>query len=275
MDVKKLIGEGLTYDDVLLIPAYSEVLPGQVSIKTKLTRNIELNTPIVSAAMDTVTESAMAIAIAQQGGIGIIHKNISIEDQAREVRKVKRSESGMIQDPIILNNHAIVGDALHLMAENKIGGIPVVDKNNKLVGIVTNRDLRFEKAVNKPVIDVMTSKNLVTVKEGIGLVEAEKILQKHKIEKLPVVDKSNGLVGLITYRDIIKLKEHPHSCKDEFGRLRVGAALGVTEDAVERTKALYNAGVDVVVIDTAHGHTKSVIKKLKEIKKAFPKLEIV
>ncbi|RLD26556.1 MAG: IMP dehydrogenase [Bacteroidetes bacterium] len=275
MDANKLVGEGLTYDDVLLIPAYSEIMPGQVSIKTKLTRNIELNSPIVSAAMDTVTESAMAIAIAQQGGIGIIHKNISIEDQAREVRKVKRSESGMIQDPIILNNDAIVGDALQLMAENKIGGIPVVDKNNKLVGIVTNRDLRFEREFKKPVIDVMTSENLVTVKEGTGLEEAEKIFQKHKIEKLPVVDKLNELVGLITYRDIIKLKEHPYSCKDEFGRLRVGAALGVTDDAVERTTALYNAGVDVVVIDTAHGHTKSVINKLKEIKKAFPELDVV
>ena len=275
MDVKKIVGEGLTYDDVLLIPAYSEIMPGQVSIKTKLTRNIKLNTPIISAAMDTVTESAMAIAIAQQGGIGIIHKNISIEDQAREVRKVKRSESGMIQDPIVLDNKAIVGDALQLMAENKIGGIPVIDKNRKLVGIVTNRDLRFEKEFKKPVLEVMTSENLVTVKEGTGLGEAEKIFQKHKIEKLPVVNKSNELVGLITYRDIIKLKEHPHSCKDQFGRLRVGAALGVTDDAVERTEALYNAGVDVVVIDTAHGHTKSVIKKLKEIKKAFPKLDVV
>ena len=275
MDVNKLVGEGLTYDDVLLIPAYSEVMPGQVSIKTKLTRKIELNTPIVSAAMDTVTESAMAIAIAQQGGIGIVHKNISIEDQAREVRKVKRSESGMIQDPIVLDNNAIVGDALQLMAENKIGGIPVIDKNRKLVGIVTNRDLRFEREFKKPVIDVMTSENLVTVKKGTGLKEAEKILQKHKIEKLPVVDESNELVGLITYRDIIKLKEHPHSCKDEFGRLRVGAALGVTDDAVERTEALYKAGVDVVVIDTAHGHTKNVIEKLKEIKKSFPDLEVV
>jgi IMP dehydrogenase len=275
MDTKKLVGEGLTYDDVLLIPAYSEVMPGQVSIKTKLTRNIDLNTPIVSAAMDTVTESAMAIAIAQQGGIGIIHKNISIEAQAQEVRKVKRSESGMIQDPIVLNYSAKVGDAKLLMTENKIGGIPVIDSNNKLVGIVTNRDLRFEREMSKPVADVMTSKNLVTVKKGISLGEAEKILQKHKIEKLPVVDANNILVGLITYRDIIKLQEHPYSCKDKYGRLRVGAALGVTNDAVQRTEALNNAGVDVVVIDTAHGHSKGVVDKLKEIKSAFPDLEVI
>lgn len=275
MDTKKLVGEGLTYDDVLLIPAYSEVMPGQVSIKTKLTRNIDLNTPIISAAMDTVTESAMAIAIAQEGGIGIIHKNISIQDQAREVRKVKRSESGMIQDPIVLNHKAKVVDAKQLMAENKIGGIPVIDDNNKLVGIVTNRDLRFEKQMNKPVADVMTSKNLVTVNKGIGLGKAEKILQKHKIEKLPVVDESKTLVGLITYRDIIKLKEHPNSCKDKYGRLRVGAALGVTDDAFQRAEALNNAGVDVVVIDTAHGHSKGVIEKLKEIKSGFPNLDVI
>jgi IMP dehydrogenase len=275
MDIKKLVGEGLTYDDVLLIPAYSEIMPGQVSIRTKLTRNIILNTPIVSAAMDTVTESAMAIAIAQQGGIGIIHKNASIEAQAQEVRKVKRSESGMIQDPIVLNFSSNVGDAKFLMAENKIGGIPVIDSNNKLVGIVTNRDLRFERDMSKPVADVMTSKNLVTVNRGIGLNKAEKILQKHKIEKLPVVDDKNTLVGLITYRDILKLQEHPDSCKDKYGRLRVGAALGVTNDAVQRTEALYNAGVDVVVIDTAHGHSKGVVDKLKEIKSAFPDLEVI
>jgi len=275
MDTKKLVGEGLTYDDVLLIPAYSEVMPGQVSIKSKLSRNIDLNTPIVSAAMDTVTEAAMAIAIAQQGGIGIIHKNISIEAQAREVRKVKRSESGMIQDPIVINEDGNVGDAKQLMAENKIGGIPVVNSNNKLVGIVTNRDLRFERQMNKPVADVMTSENLVTVKKGISLVEAEKILQKHKIEKLPVVNKDNMLVGLITYRDIIKVREHPHSCKDQFGRLRVGAALGVTTDAIHRTEALHKAGVDVVVIDTAHGHSKGVVEKLKEIKSAYPNLEVI
>jgi IMP dehydrogenase len=275
MDASKLVGEGLTYDDVLLIPAYSEVLPSQVSINTRFSRNIVLNTPIVSAAMDTVTESALAIAIAQMGGIGVIHKNMSIESQAKEVRKVKRSESGMIQDPVTLHKEAIVGDALRLMNENKIGGIPVVDKNDILVGIVTNRDLRFIKDLKLPVIDVMTSTNLRTGSDGITLSGAEQILQKYKIEKLPVVDKNNKLIGLITYRDIIKLKEHPNSCKDKFGRLRVAAALGVTADAAERTEALYKAGVDAVVIDTAHGHTKSVVEKLKEIKKAFPDLDVV
>jgi IMP dehydrogenase len=275
MDANKLVGEGLTYDDVLLVPAYSEIMPSKVSIRSKLTRNIELNTPIVSAAMDTVTESSLAIAIAQQGGIGIIHKNLSITQQAAEVRKVKRSESGMIQDPIVLPHDALVGDALKLMAENRIGGIPVVDPDHTLVGIVTNRDLRFEKEFSKPVNKVMTAKNLVTVNEGIGLTEAEKILQKYKIEKLPVVNPENKLVGLITYRDIIKLKEHPDSCKDRYGRLRVGAAIGVTSDAINRTKALYEAGVDVVVIDTAHGHTKNVIEKLIEIKQAFPGLDII
>jgi len=275
MDASKLVGEGLTYDDVLLIPAYSEVLPSQVSISTRFSRNIELNTPIISAAMDTVTESALAIAIAQQGGIGVIHKNMSIEAQAKEVRKVKRSESGMIQDPVTLNRNAIVGDALKLMTENKIGGIPVIDDIGLLVGIVTNRDLRFIKEMNKPVVEVMTAENLITVEEGIGLKKAEKILQQYKIEKLPVVDNENKLVGLITYRDIIKLKEHPNSCKDKFGRLRVAAALGVTPDAVKRAEALYNAGVDAVIIDTAHGHTQSVVEKLKEVKKAFPELEIV
>lgn len=275
MDASKLVGEGLTYDDVLLIPAYSEVLPSQVSIATRFTRNITLNTPIISAAMDTVTESALAIAMAQQGGIGVIHKNMSIEGQAKEVRKVKRSESGMIQDPVTLNRDAIVGDALYLMSENKIGGIPVIDDNGMLTGIVTNRDLRFIKELKKPVTEVMTSKNLVTVKKGTSLKKAEKILQKYKIEKLPVVDDDDRLVGLITYRDIIKLKEHPNSCKDKFGRLRVAAALGVTSDIVERAKALYNAGVDAVVIDTAHGHTASVVEKLKEVKNAFPDLEVI
>lgn len=275
MDASKLVGEGLTYDDVLLIPAYSEVLPSQVSISTQFTRNISLNSPIVSAAMDTVTESALAIAIAQMGGIGVIHKNMSIEAQAKEVRKVKRSESGMIQDPVTLNKGAIVADALQLMMENKIGGIPVVDDAGLLVGIVTNRDLRFIKDMKLPVIDVMTSENLRTGEEGITLNQAEQILQEYKIEKLPVINKENKLIGLITYRDIIKLKEHPDSCKDKFGRLRVAAALGVTPDAVERTTALYNAGVDAVVIDTAHGHTKSVVDKLKEVKAAFPDLEVI
>lgn len=275
MDASKLVGEGLTYDDVLLIPAYSEVLPSQVSISTQFSRNINLNSPIVSAAMDTVTESALAIAIAQMGGIGVIHKNMSIEAQAREVRKVKRSESGMIQDPVTLNKAAIVADALQLMSENKIGGIPVIDDAGLLVGIVTNRDLRFIKDMKLPVIEVMTSENLRTGEEGITLNQAEQILQQYKIEKLPVINRDNKLIGLITYRDIIKLKEHPDSCKDKFGRLRVAAALGVTPDAVERTSALYNAGVDAVVIDTAHGHTKSVVEKLKEVKAAFPDLEVV
>lgn len=275
MDASKLVGEGLTYDDVLIIPAYSEVLPSQVSISTRLTRNITLNTPIISAAMDTVTESALAIAMAQMGGIGVIHKNMSIEDQAWEVRKVKRSESGMIKDPVTLNKDALVGDALKLMSENKIGGIPVIDAKGLLVGIVTNRDLRFIKEVKKPVIEVMTSDGLITAQEGIDLKQAEKILQEYKIEKLPVIDKDHRLVGLITYRDIIKLKEHPNSCKDKYGRLRVAAALGVTKDAVKRTEALYKAGVDAVVIDTAHGHTKSVVEKLKEVKKAFPDLDVI
>lgn len=275
MDASKLVGEGLTYDDVLLIPAYSEVLPSQVSIGTRFTRNITLNSPIVSAAMDTVTESAMAIAIAQMGGIGVIHKNMSIDDQAKEVRKVKRSESGMIQDPVTLNRGAIVADALQLMMENKIGGIPIIDDDGLLVGIVTNRDLRFIKDMKLPVIDVMTSDKLRTGEEGITLSEAEQILQEYKIEKLPVTNKDNKLIGLITYRDIIKLKEHPNSCKDKFGRLRVAAALGVTPDAVERTRALYKAGVDAVVIDTAHGHTKSVVEKLKEVKSEFPDLEVI
>lgn len=275
MDASKLVGEGLTYDDVLLIPAYSEVMPSQVSVSTRFTRNITLNTPIVSAAMDTVTESALAIAIAQMGGIGVIHKNMSIEAQAKEVRKVKRSESGMIQDPVTLHKNALVGDALQLMSENKIGGIPVIDKDNFLVGIVTNRDLRFIKDMDIPVVDVMTSDNLRTGVEGMTLLQAEKILQEFKIEKLPVVDKDNKLIGLITYRDIIKLKEHPNSCKDRFGRLRVAAALGVTGDAVERALALNAAGVDAVVIDTAHGHTKSVVDKLIEVKKALPELDVI
>ena len=275
MDASKLVGEGLTYDDVLLIPAYSEVLPSQVSISTHFTRNIILNSPIASAAMDTVTESALAIAMAQMGGIGVIHKNMSIEDQAREVRKVKRSESGMIKDPVTLNDTALVEDALFLMSENKIGGIPVINNSGLLVGIVTNRDLRFIKEMKKPVVEVMTSEGLITAQEGIDLKQAEKILQEYKIEKLPVVDIDHRLVGLITYRDIIKVKEHPNSCKDKFGRLRVAAAIGVTGDAVKRTEALFVAGVDAVVIDTAHGHTKSVVEKLKEIKKAFPDLDVV
>lgn len=271
----RFAGEGLTYDDVLLVPAYSEVLPRDVQIKSQFTRNITLNAPFVSAAMDTVTESALAIAIAQGGGIGVIHKNMSIERQAAEVRKVKRSESGMIQDPVTLPVNATVGDALKLMAEYKIGGIPVVDGTRKLVGIVTNRDLRFEKQMNKPVADIMTDENLITANAGMDLLHAEGILQQNKIEKLPVVDQDYKLVGLITYRDIIKLKEHPNSCKDHLGRLRVAAAVGVTADAVERVTALVNAGVDAVIIDTAHAHTKGVVDTLKNVKAKFPELQVV
>lgn len=269
------IKEGLTYDDVLLVPRYSEVLPKDVNLKTKFSRNISLNAPIVSAAMDTVTESQLAIALAQQGGIGVIHKNMSIEAQALEVRKVKRSESGMIIDPITLDESATLQDALKLMAEYKIGGIPVIDKSRKLKGIVTNRDLRFEKNTNKLVKDVMTSENIVTASEGTTLMDAEKTLQEYKIEKLPVVDKNNKLVGLITFRDIIKVKEHPNSCKDSLGRLRVAAAVGVTDDTLQRVDALVEAGVDAIVIDTAHGHTKGVVDKLKEVKQKYPQLDVV
>lgn len=265
----------MTYDDVLLVPAYSDILPRQVDIRSRFSKNIMLNTPIVSAAMDTVTGFEMAIAMAQQGGIGVIHKNMSIEAQAREVRKVKRSESGMIQDPITMIATAKVGDALQIMSENKIGGIPVVDADNILVGIVTNRDLRFQKEMTKPVSEVMTKENLITAKKGITLQEAEIILQEYKIEKLPVVGENNKLVGLITYRDIIKLKQHPNSCKDEYGRLRVAAAIGVTGDAVERTAALVKSGVDAVIIDTAHGHTKGVLAVLEKIKSNFEKIDVV
>lgn len=271
----KFIGEGLTYDDVLLVPAYSEILPREVNTQTKFTKNIIINTPIVSAAMDTVTESAMAIAMAREGGIGVLHKNMSIKRQAKEVRKVKRAESGMIIDPITLPLNARVNDAKKLMREHKIGGIPVVDKNQKLAGIVTNRDLRFEKNLDRPITEVMTSKGLITAKEGTSLQDAEGILQKNKIEKLPVVDSNNNLVGLITFRDIIKTTQKPIANKDSFGRLRVAAALGVTPDVIERTQALINAGVDAVVIDTAHGHTKGVVSVLKEVKKTFQNLDVV
>ena len=269
------VREGLTYDDVLLVPAFSQVLPRDVQLKSKLTRNIEVNTPIVSAAMDTVTEANLAIALAQQGGIGVIHKNMSIEEQALEVRKVKRSESGMILDPVTLSEDALVGDALKLMAEFKIGGIPVVDDNRILKGIITNRDLRFEKNHNRPVREVMTCDNLVTTKDGTSRATAEEILQENKIEKLPVVDANNRLIGLITYRDIIKVKTHPNSCKDQYGRLRVAAAVGVTFDTIDRVKALAEAGVDAVVIDTAHGHTEGVVTKLKEVKSLFPNLDVI
>ena len=271
----KFIGEGLTYDDVLLVPSYSEILPREVNLKTFFSKNIELKSPIVSAAMDTVTEHALAISIAQQGGIGVIHKNMSIENQADEVRKVKRSESGMILDPITLSEDASLFDALNLMSENKIGGIPVVNSLRELVGIITNRDLRFEKKLDRKVSEVMTSKNLITANEEVDLLLAEDILQKHKIEKLPVVDKDNRLIGLITFRDIIKIKEHPNSCKDEFGRLRVAAAVGVTLDTHQRISALVEAGVDAVVIDTAHGHSKGVINVLSEVKKKFKNIDVI
>lgn len=269
------VREGLTYDDVLLVPAFSQVLPRDVQLKSKLTRNIEVNTPIVSAAMDTVTDANLAIAIAQQGGIGVVHKNMTIEEQALHIRKVKRSESGMILDPVTLSEDAVVKDALSLMKEYGIGGIPVVDSSKTLKGIVTNRDLRFEKNMTRPVKEVMTSSNLVTTKDGTSLTEAEGILQENKIEKLPVVDANNKLIGLITYRDIIKVKTHPNSCKDKFGRLRVAAAVGVTMDTQDRVRALVDAGVDAIVIDTAHGHTEGVVVKLKEVKAEFPNLDVI
>lgn len=275
LNSSKILGEGLTYDDVLLVPAYSEVLPREVDIKSRFSRNIMLNTPIVSAAMDTVTGAEMAIAVAQQGGIGVVHKNMSIEAQAREVRKVKRSESGMIQDPITLIETAVVGDALQIMAEHKIGGIPVIDSDRKLVGIVTNRDLRFQKDKKKPVSEVMTKENLITANKGTTLQQAEITLQEYKIEKLPVIDSENHLIGLITYRDIIKVRQHPNSCKDSFGRLRVAAAIGVTADALDRAGALVKAGVDAVIIDTAHGHTRGVVSVLKEVKKNFPTIDVI
>lgn len=266
---------GLTYDDVLLTPGYSEVIPREADTSTLFTRRIPINSPIVSASMDTVTGSRLAIAIAQEGGIGVIHKNMSVEQQAREVRKVKRSESGMILDPITLSDSAKVGDALKLMADNSIGGIPVVDKEGHLIGIVTNRDLRFEKDKSRPVQEVMTKEDLVSTGEETDLEKAETILQKHRIEKLPVVDEQKKLVGLITYRDIIKIKEHPDSCKDEYGRLRVAAAVGVTPDTEQRTEALVEAGVDAVVVDTAHGHTKGVMDTVSTLREAFPDLDLV
>ncbi len=271
----KILGEGLTYDDVLLIPAFSEVLPREVSIQTKFSRNITINVPIVSAAMDTVTESRMAIAIAREGGIGVLHKNMTIEEQATKVRKVKRAESGMIIDPVTLTLDATVQDANNAMREYSIGGIPIVDETNTLLGIVTNRDLRFEKQNDRKISEVMTSKNIVTVSEGTSLEQAEDILQQNKIEKLPVVDKDNKLVGLITFRDITKLTQKPIANKDKYGRLRVAAALGVTSDAVDRAQALVQAGVDAVIIDTAHGHTKGVVDVLKAVKAKFPDLDVV
>ncbi|MCT4582279.1 MAG: IMP dehydrogenase [Flavobacteriales bacterium] len=275
LNSSKFIGEGLTYDDVLLVPAYSEVLPRDVNLSSQFTKNITLNSPIISAAMDTVTESALAISIAQQGGIGVVHKNMPIAAQANEVRKVKRSESGLILDPITVTEDKSVGDVLNLMAENKIGGIPVVDQQKELVGIITNRDLRFVKDIKKKVSEVMTKAPLITAKGKVNLVDAEKILQQHKIEKLPVVNDENKLIGLITFRDIIKVKEYPNACKDQYGRLRVAAAVGVTYDTIERVEALANAGVDAVIIDTAHGHTKGVIEVLKKVKQQFPNIDVV
>jgi IMP dehydrogenase len=271
----KIIGEGLTYDDVLMVPAYSEILPRDVNVKTQFTKGITLNIPIVSAAMDTVTESKLAIAIAHEGGIGVLHKNMTIEEQADKVRIVKRSESGMIQDPVTLSVDAYVSDALDLMKTHKIGGIPVVDTNNKLVGIVTNRDLRFQKDTNIPVKEVMTSENIITTKEGTSLDNAREILQEYKIEKLPVVNDNNELIGLITYKDITKVKLKPNACKDQYGRLRVAAGVGVTADVMERIDALYKAGVDAIVIDTAHGHSKGVIETLKKVKGEYPELQVV
>ena len=275
LDPNKFVSEGLTYDDVLLIPAYSEVLPREVNTSTYLTKKIKLNVPIVSAAMDTVTESELAIAIAQNGGIGMLHKNMTIARQAEEVRKVKRSESGMIQDPVTLHPEATLAEAFALMKEFKIGGIPIIDKNQQLLGILTNRDIRFQKDLKLKVKTVMTTANLITAPAGTDLKKAELILQKHKIEKLPVVDKKGKLTGLITYKDIQKFKNFPQACKDEQGRLRVGAAVGVTADTMERVSALVNAGVDVIAIDTAHGHSKGVIETLKMVKKAFPKLQVI
>lgn len=271
----KFVGEGLTYDDVLLIPAYSEILPREVSTQTKFSKNITLNVPIVSAAMDTVTESEMAIAMAREGGIGVLHKNMSIEEQAIEVKKVKRSESGMILEPVTITKEETVFTAKSIMSEYSIGGIPVVNGEGTLIGIVTNRDLRFERDNNRKIEEVMTSKNLVTVAKGTSLKQAELILQDNKIEKLPVVDENYKLVGLITFRDIIKVSENPYANKDTYGRLRVAAAIGVTGDAVERAEALIAAGVDALIIDTAHGHTKGVVTILKEVKSRYPNTDVI
>ena len=271
----KIVMDGLTFDDVLLIPAYSEVLPKTVELKTRFSRNITLNVPFVTAAMDTVTESAMAIAIAREGGIGVIHKNMTIEEQAHQVAIVKRAENGMIYDPVTIRRGKTVKDALEMMHDYHIGGIPVVDDENRLVGIVTNRDLRFERRLDKTIDEVMTCENLVTTHQQTDLQAAAAILQENKIEKLPVVDSENHLVGLITYKDITKAKDKPMACKDEKGRLRVAAGVGVTADTLERAKALVEAGADAIVIDTAHGHSKGVIEKLREVKAAFPNVDVV
>jgi IMP dehydrogenase len=274
MDSDKFQGEGLAYDDVLLLPAYSEVLPRDVDVTTLLSKNIRLNIPIVSAAMDTVTNSTMAIAMAQEGGIGVLHKNMTIEAQAIEVRKVKRAENGMILDPVTINVGGLVGDALDLMKEFNIGGIPVTNDQNKLVGIVTNRDLRFERDVLRPITEVMT-KQVFTTTEFTDFAKAEEILQKYKIEKLPVVDTDNKLVGLITYKDIIKIKARPNACKDSRGRLRVAAAVGISKDTIDRVSALVNEDVDAIVIDTAHGHTRNVMDMAKLVRKSFPNIDLI
>lgn len=275
MPTKKILGDALTYDDVLLVPAKSSVLPREVNVRTRLTRNIELNIPILSAAMDTVTESDMAIAMAREGGIGILHKNMTITRQVEEVGRVKRSESGMILDPVTVRADQKVKDVLHLMNKYRISGIPVVDGGNRLIGIITNRDLRFEPDEGQSVSTIMTSENLVTAPIGTTLHQAERILQKHKIEKLPVVDKSGVLKGLITFKDIQKKKRHPSACKDEHGRLRVGAAVGVTADTADRVRALVRAGVDVIIVDTAHGHSRGVLDTVKSVRKLFPDLELI
>ncbi len=267
--------DGLTFDDVLLIPAYSEVLPRDVSLKTKFSRNITLNVPLVSAAMDTVTEAPLAIAIAREGGIGVIHKNMSIAEQARQVHAVKRAENGMITDPVTIQAGATVADALAMMEEYHIGGIPVVDGDRKLVGIVTNRDLRFETDSTRPIEEVMTRDNLVTTSQSTDLEEAARILQQHKIEKLPVVDSEGRLLGLVTYKDITKAKDKPMACKDKYGRLRVAAGIGVTADSLERATALVEAGVDAIVIDTAHGHSAGVVRTLRQVKDKFPQIDVV
>lgn len=271
----KFYGEGLTFDDVLLVPAYSEVLPREVNISTQLTRDIRLNLPMVSAAMDTVTEAGMAIALAREGGIGMLHKNMSIERQAEQVRKVKRSESGLIVDPITLRPDATVGDAVKLMRDNKIGGIPVVDANNMLRGIITNRDMRFEKNMKKKIAEVMTKDNLVTAPVGTDMAKAEKILERYKIEKLPIVDKKGKLIGLITFRDIIHLKSYPNAAKDSMGRLLVGAAVGITADTLERVEALKSAGADVITLDSAHGHSRGVMDMVKKIKTKYKDLPLI
>jgi len=271
----KILFEGLTFDDVLLVPAWSEVLPRNVSLSTMFSRNIKLNVPVVSAAMDTVTESVMAIAIAREGGIGVIHKNMSIEEQAKQVKTVKRAENGMIYDPVTIRESATVGHALQLMAEYKIGGIPVVDEQHLLLGIVTNRDLRFEQELNRPIMEVMTHKNIITATVGTTLDSAADILQRHKIEKLPVVDDSNHLIGLLTYKDITKAKDRPNACKDEFGRLRVAAAVGIAHDTLARIEALVKADVDAIIIDTAHGHHSNIFETLKKAKKQFSHTDII